>query len=180
LYGDVDVEPEVMDEQGADPRQAPIDLGYWIEGPLPDSEQFDDVKGEVHPYRLYDFRVEYFGGIPTTSPKTPPAPCDAVADIADDANAGCRGLANCFDEPNVSIDTCNSVVTEGFAFWVFPILHHFIVTHAKGETGRARTSIETSSGAPPPRTTASRRARRTPTTRAARPHESLGGALPRR
>jgi len=134
LRGDVDVQAEVVDEQGTDPRQAPIDLGYWIEGPLPESEQHDDVKSAAKPYRLYDFRVEYFGGIPPG----PPTPCDAVADIADDANAGCRGLTDCSTQPTVP---CNSVIKEGTQPLGWPVLHHFVVTHAKGETG-ARADVD--------------------------------------
>src|SRR6185436_9542067 len=134
LRRDVDIEPEVVDEQGTDPRQAPIDLGYWIEGPLPDAEQLDDVKSAAKPYRLYDFRVEYFGGIPPAAP----TPCDAVADIADDANSGCKGLFDCSSVPAV---TCNSVIKEATTDWGYPVLHHFIITHAKGETG-ARADVD--------------------------------------
>jgi hypothetical protein len=135
LRGDVDVEAEVMDEQGNDPRQAPMDLGYWIEGPIPDGEQHDDVKSAARPYRLYDFREEYFGGIPPSPgfARVPPAPCDAVSDIVDATNSGCRGLMNCTTHPGVA---CNSVITEGTTSWNWPVLHHFIVTHAKGEEGK--------------------------------------------
>ncbi|MGH7895021.1 MAG: hypothetical protein ACREQL_10145 [Candidatus Binatia bacterium] len=136
LRGDVDVEPEVVDEQGTNPRQAPIDLGYWIEGPLPDAEQLDDVKSAAHPYRLYNFRVEYFGG---TVANPAPLPCNHVSDIADVANAGCAGLQDCFEEP---LGTCNSFIKEdGTNPWPYPVLHHFIVTHAKGETG-ARADVD--------------------------------------
>jgi hypothetical protein len=133
LHGDVDVEPEVLDEQGTNPEQAPIDLGYWIEGPLPDTEQLDDVKSAAHPYRLYDFRVEYFGGIPNTSQ---PTPCYFVSDILDPANAGCKGQFTCASGPPAGTP-CNSAITDtdGVTQWPFPVLHHFVVTHAKGETG---------------------------------------------
>lgn len=138
LHGDVDVEAEVVDEQGVDPRQAPIDLGYWIEGPLPDAEQLDDVKSAAHPYRLYDFRVEYFGGIARGLPATP---CNLVSDIDDAANAGCRGLTDCTVRPLISFVTCASTIAEGATSFPFPVLHHFVVTHAKGETG-ARADVD--------------------------------------
>lgn len=133
LHGDVDVAVEVMDEQGgSDPRVAPLDLGYWIEGPLPPAEQLDDVKSATHAYRLFDFRVEYFGGIPGSVPRVP---CEKVADITDAANAGCRGMtdpSHCVTRPP---GLCSSVIKEGTVNWAWPVLHHYIVTHAKGETG---------------------------------------------
>ena len=160
LYGDVDVEPEVLDEQGTNPRQAPIDLGYWIEGPYPDTEQLDDVKSAATPYRLYDFREEYFGGI---AGGPPPAPCGAVADIDDVTNSGCRKAGpratRCTNPPStcggvspgtscVSDAACGSgtkclalscapsIIKEGTTNFPWAILHHFIVTHAKGEMGK--------------------------------------------
>jgi hypothetical protein len=140
LRGDVDVEPEVVDEQGTDPSQAPIDLGYWIEGPLPDSEQIDDVKSAAKPYRLYDFRVEFFGGVPGGAgiPAVPAVLCDNISDIADQANSGCQGLTECLTQPP---GACNSVIMEGSTDFPWPTLHHFIVTHAKGETG-ARADVD--------------------------------------
>jgi hypothetical protein len=130
LSGDLDLEVEVTDEQGTNPRQAPIDLSYWIEGPLPDVEDFDDVKSLAHPYKLYDFRNNYFGaGAPTT--------CSLISDIQDAANSGCKGLADCTTWPGVA---CNSVIKEGAIDFSWPVLHHFIITHAKGETG-ARADV---------------------------------------
>ncbi|MCK6556339.1 hypothetical protein L6Q96_17425 [Candidatus Binatia bacterium] len=125
LSGDLDIHVEVTDSQGTNPRQAPIDLAYWVEGPLPDAEDLDDVKSAAKPYKLYDFRTNYFGlGAPTN--------CSLLADIQDTANSGCKGLANCTAYPGAA---CNSVVKEGTTNFPWPILHHFIVTHAKGETG---------------------------------------------
>ncbi len=124
ILGDVDVEAEVCDQQGTNPRQAPIDLGYWIEGPLPDSEQLDDVKSAAHPYRLFDFRTDYYGIPPTTD-------CTLLVDIANVANAGCAPITDCTTRP-----TCTtSVIKEGTVRYPYPVLHHFVVTHAGDEVG---------------------------------------------
>jgi len=124
ILGDIDVEAEVCDQQGTNPRQAPIDLGYWIEGPLPDTEQLDDVKSAAHPYRLYDFRTDYYGALPTTD-------CKLLADIATVANAGCAPITDCTTRP-----TCTtSVIKEGTVRYPYPVLHHFVVTHAGDEVG---------------------------------------------
>jgi hypothetical protein len=131
LSGDLDIEVEVTDQQGTNPRQAPIDLGYWIEGPLDPADDDDDVKSAAHPYKLYDFRTNYFGlGAPTV--------CSLVSDIQDAANSGCKGLATCTAYPGVA---CNSVIKEGTTDFPWPVLHHFIITHAKGETG-ARADVD--------------------------------------
>jgi murein DD-endopeptidase MepM/ murein hydrolase activator NlpD len=132
LSGDVDIEPEVTDEQGHTPRQAPLDLGYWIEGPLPDSEQRDDVKSPMHPYRLYDFRNVYFGL------RGAVVPCGLISDVDDVANAGCKGQAavGCPNNPVFGLFSgCDSVIKEGSTDFPYPVMHHFIVTHASGETG---------------------------------------------
>ncbi len=135
LRGDVDVEAEITDVQGTKPEQAPITLGYWIEGPLPESEHHDDVKSADHPYRLYDFRSEYWGVRPET-------PCDAVSDLDDVANYGCRGVkaVGCTTSTGAR-STCNSVLKEGGINFPWPILHHFVVTHAAAETG-ARNGLD--------------------------------------
>ena len=131
LSGDLDIHVEVTDRQGTNPRQAPIDLAYWIEGPLPPADDDDDVKSAAHPYKLYDFRTNYFGlGTPTA--------CSLVSDIQDVANSGCKGLANCTVRPG---GACNSVIKEGAMDFPWPVLHHFIITHAKGETG-ARADVD--------------------------------------
>jgi hypothetical protein len=130
IKGDIDVEVEICDQQGTNPRQAPIDLGYWIEGPLPDSEQHDDVKSAAHPYRLYDFRENYYGAVPTVS-------CTLISDTADVANAGCQ-TGGCTMRPPCT----SSVLKEGTIRFPYPVLHHFIVTHAGDEVG-GRDSINT-------------------------------------
>ena len=126
ILGDVDVEAEVCDQQGTNPRQAPIDLGYWIEGPLPDSEQLDDVKSAAHPYRLYDFRTEHYGGLPTTN-------CTLLVDIASVANAGCTDITSCTTRNSGPCPT--SAIREGTHLYYYPVLHHFVVTHAGDELG---------------------------------------------
>jgi hypothetical protein len=127
LHGDVDVAAEITDIQGTEPHQAPIALGYWIEGPLPESEHKDDVKSATHPYKLYDFHTAYWGARPETA-------CDLVSDLDDVANFGCRGVkpVGCIVRPSVP---CNSTLKEDGTAYLFPILHHFIVTHAAAETG---------------------------------------------
>jgi hypothetical protein len=131
LSGDLDIEVEVTDQQGTNPRQAPIQLAYWIEGPLLPTEDFDDVKSAAHPYKLYDFTNNYFGaGTPTT--------CSLVSDIQDVANSGCKGLTDCTTSPG---GACNSVIKEGAINFPWPVLHHFIITHAKGEDG-SRANVQ--------------------------------------
>jgi hypothetical protein len=132
IRGDIDVEVEVCDEQGTSPRQAPIDLGYWIEGPLPDSEQHDDVKSAARPYRLYDFRDAYYGAAPPTA-------CTLVSDVSDLTNAGCPTVGCGAESPG---GCAGSVLQEGSTPFPWPSLHYFIVTHAGDEVG-ARTSIAT-------------------------------------
>lgn len=128
VFGAFDIEVEVTDQQGTNPRQAPIDLSYWIEGPLPSTgpdADFDDIKSAAHPYKLYDFRTIYFGaGTPTA--------CSLVSDIQDATNSGCKGLADC---TNNSIGSCNSVIKEGSINFPWPVLHHFSITHASAEDG---------------------------------------------
>jgi hypothetical protein len=137
LSGDLDIEVEVTDQQGTNPRQAPIRLKYWIEGPLPAAEASDDVKSTAHPYWLYDFQTNYFGaGTPTN--------CMFLADIQDAANSGCKGLNDCVNNPMNSGAACNSVITEGIlstTYFPWPVLHHFIITDTKGENG-ARTNTD--------------------------------------
>ncbi|HEV7731241.1 MAG TPA: fibronectin type III domain-containing protein [Candidatus Binatia bacterium] len=138
LHGDLDVAVEVTDRQGTKPEEAPVRLGYWIEGPLPAAEQLDDVKSAEHPYRLYDFRTEYWG----LEPKTP---CNVISAIEDAANYGCLGVkaAGCLgDVPACTGSPNTSPFKEpgtGIG-WMWPILHHFVVTHAGGE-GAERTGL---------------------------------------
>ncbi len=129
LRGDVDVAAEVMDQQGTAPHQAPIRLGYWIEGPLPAAEHLDDVKSAANPYRLYDYRTDYWGLAPATA-------CDLISSVHDFANAGC-GTLGCVGSPGVG---CPTTLPGHTIAWPWPILHHFVVTHAGTETG-ARTGI---------------------------------------
>lgn len=127
LGGDLDVAVEVTDRQGTKPEQAPIRLGYWIEGPLPSSEHLDDVKSAANPYRLYDFRTEYWGLAPATA-------CDLVSAIEDVANYGCSGVkaVGCLkDTPGCTSPFKETGTNIG---WMWPILHHFVVTHAGTET----------------------------------------------
>lgn len=134
LSGDIDIHVEVTDEQGNNPRQAPIQLGYWIEGPLPATGQdaeLDDVKSSTNPYKLYDFRTSYFGAGAAID-------CKLVSDIQDTANSGCKGLTDCTTIPGTA---CNSVIKEGATDFPWPVLHHFIITHAKGENG-TRTDVD--------------------------------------
>jgi murein DD-endopeptidase MepM/ murein hydrolase activator NlpD len=128
LSGDIDIHVEVTDRQGTLPRQAPIQLGYWIEGPLPPSQGRDDVKSAARPYKLYDFRTTYFGA------GTPPTGCSLIADILDVANAGCKGLTDCVTDPPAG-HVCHSTITEGPLDFPWPILHHFKITHAAAEDG---------------------------------------------
>jgi hypothetical protein len=129
LRGDVDVAAEVMDQQGTQPHQAPIRLGYWIEGPLPAAEHLDDVKSAANPYRLYDYRTEYWGLAPATA-------CDLISSVHDPANAGCPTLG-CVGTSNVG---CAATLPGHTVAWPWPILHHFVVTHAGTETA-ARTGL---------------------------------------
>ena len=126
LDGDIDIAVEVTDQQGTNPRQAPIDLGYWIEGALPDSLRPDDVRSAQAPYRLYDFRTAYFGALPVL--------CSSVSLIQEVANPGCGGIENlgCVLR---NITACNSLIKEGTREWAWPVLHHFIVTNTKSTTG---------------------------------------------
>jgi hypothetical protein len=139
LLGDVDVEAEVTDVQGTKPHTVPVELGYWIEGPLPDAEHVDDVKSATHPYKLFDFHTEYWG-------RGTPVNCRLVTDIADVANYGCRGVdaVGCAaDTPGTSTrGACNSTLKEAGnnVSWWWPIFHHYVVTHAATETG-ARTGL---------------------------------------
>jgi hypothetical protein len=136
LHGDIDVAAEVTDRQGTKPEQAPLQLAYWIDGPLPDSEQLDDVKSAAKPYRVYDFRTDYWGA-------PPPSACDDLSLLDDAANYGFNGLKplGCTKAP----PSGSSVLRDtepvlGVVFYPWPILHHFIVTHASTETG-VRTGL---------------------------------------
>lgn len=131
LSGDLDIHVEIMDQQGTNPRQAPIDLGYWIEGPRPDSDDKDDVASAATAYKLYDFRSVYFGNPPPTN-------CALVSDIGDAANSGCKGITDCLTAP---AGACVSVIKENGINFPWPILHHFIVTHAKGTDG-SRANVD--------------------------------------
>lgn len=133
LKGDVEVQVEICDEQGTSPRQAPIDLGYWIEGPMPESAQHDDVKSAAKPYRLYDFRLDYYGAVPATS-------CALVSDTATIANAGCPTLGCDMRHPS---GCASAVLREGTIPFPWPSLHHFIITHAGDETGARNTMAAT-------------------------------------
>jgi hypothetical protein len=132
LEGDVDIAVEVTDQQGTDPRQAPIDLGYWIEGPLPAAAGLDDVRSAESPYRLYDYRGSSFGFLRA---------CSDIVLLNPEANAGCRnidglGSLGC---SHVSSASCDSVIItdpeHGGGPWIYPVLHHFLVTFAKGPAG---------------------------------------------
>jgi hypothetical protein len=133
LRGDIDVAAEVTDRQGTKPEQAPIQLGYWIEGPLLDSEQLDDVKSAAKPYRVYDYRTDYWGTPPATA-------CDLVSLLDDAANFGCNGVkaGGCLKD----VPSCTSPLKQGNLSYPWPILHHFVVTHASTETG-VRTGLGT-------------------------------------
>lgn len=137
LSGDLDLLVEAVDGQGFDLRQAPIQLGYWIEGPLPASDAFDDVRSAARPYKLYDFRNVYFPSDPTLATNLTGA-CALVADIRDATNLGCRGLNSCSSitiPPTGCVSTLKDPSAPNVGF-PFPELHHFIVTHATGDLGR--------------------------------------------
>jgi hypothetical protein len=145
LSGDIDIAVEVADDQGDHPRVAPRKLGYWIEGPRPGVVDQDDVKSDSAPYVLFDFDKEYYGGTlgPSWQSKKDPTPCNFLVDISDDANAGCNfgGVpAGCRGLPKTFVRTCTNLdITEPGSQpatgYDGPVLHHFIVTHAEGETG---------------------------------------------
>ncbi len=125
LSGDIDIHVEVTDQQGTDPRQAPLRLNYWIEGPIDNAVDYDDVMKAATPYKFHDFENSYLGAGTALD-------CTLMVDIQNAANSGCQGLttaAHCTAFPGTA---CNSVIKEGATTpFPWPILHHFIVTHAK-------------------------------------------------
>jgi len=124
LSGDIDIHVEVTDQQGNSPRQAPIRLNYWIEGPIDNTVDYDDVMQAATPYKFHDFENNYLGA-------GTPVDCNLMVDIQNAANSGCQGLttaAYCTTAPMLA---CNSIIKEGATSFPWPVLHHFIVTHAK-------------------------------------------------
>jgi hypothetical protein len=148
LGGDIDIEVEATDEQGTNPREAPIDLSYWLEGPQLPSEDDDDVKSAAAPYKLYDFRTEFFGDSIN---------CDRLYDYQDAANAGCTSRVACSptapvcvacpnSEDGIPYQTpCAGVIKDPVSGDVFPypVFHHFIITHASDTDGAARHVLST-------------------------------------
>jgi hypothetical protein len=149
LAGDIDIMAEITDNQGDDPHVAPMRLGYWIEGPKPSDLDDDDVRSFAEPYLLFDFQKFWYGGDPNDQTANPPVYCYVMADISDEANAGCSMLglasectstATTLPTPVARCETNNDITDSSISntaadSYTGPVLHHFVVTHATTATG---------------------------------------------